>query len=490
MPVNNSESSPVVVGTSFSGVLVSLMLSRAGVDHVLVGGDEPDDSPKLGESLNECASPELFGLFGDEFPECFFTKSHISLLNGDFATQVVVANPKRCKHQMVQKYPFPGDASVSTWRTFGGCITGRNLMHVDRTKLDKAVYWKAREKQHCRFVHALVDKVTVDDDQVQTLSLSNGESLQNPKYVFDTTGFRNVIGGAFGVNTSSIGDLNRVVWTHFERSDSSDECEHWWNFGTNLLKLEKDTDELSGISWLIPLGNTVSVGVSVAAQQYPAESYSDEEIMRLTNEAYVRRGIDYPTEFPDRVKPIQQLTHKYYTRDRAYGKNWLLVGGTFLSVWFPSSAGLWSVAAANRLIPAILDDPLKFGAQYEAALSPLVEFHDHLDSMINGPAFTRSSDAYSFWARWLAGVPWRTGRYLQLISTQRRNNFPHQFLRWISAAYRRFPVMMLLFWGFFVLRIARQPVRRSQSKTFRSYFKPARYRIGNYFGGIVNSWRP
>lgn len=487
--MNSSESSPVVVGSSFSGVLISLMLSRAGVDHVVVGGHEPDESPKLGESLNECASPELFGLFGEEFRDCFFTKSHISLLNGDFASQLVVANPHRCKNRMAKMYPFPGDTSVSTWRTFGGCITGRNLMHVDRTKLDNAVYWKARKNQHCRFVHALVDDVVVDDDQIQTLVLSNGESLKDPKYVFDTTGFRQVIGSAAGVETNPIGELNRVVWTHYERDSVSGECERWWHCGTNLLKLEQATDGLDGISWLIPLGNTVSVGVSVAAEQYSTEEFTDEQIMRLTNEAYTRRGVDYPVLFPDHSKPIMQLQHKYYSRNRAYGKNWLLVGGTFLSVWFPSSAGLWSVAAANRLIPEILDDPLKYGAEYEAALSPLTDFHHHLDVMINGPSFRRPSDAYLFWARWLAGVPWRAGEYLRMISAQRGNFFRFRFLRWISATYRRLPVTMLLFWGFFVLRVVRQPIRQQQSQAFRSYFSVTRYRIGNYIRGIANSWR-
>ena len=68
---------PVVIGSSFAGVLVSLSLSRAGVQHILIGGDEPDDSPRLGESLNECASPELFSEYSEEFPDCFHTKSHI-----------------------------------------------------------------------------------------------------------------------------------------------------------------------------------------------------------------------------------------------------------------------------------------------------------------------------------------------------------------------------------------------------------------------------
>ncbi len=487
--MNQNHSRPVVIGSSFAGVLVSLSLSRAGVRHVLIGGDEPDESPRLGESLNECASPELFGEFGEEFPECFHTKSHISLLNGDYATQVVVANPGRCKHQVVEKHSSAMDPPPSTWKTFWGCISGQNLMHVDRTKLDKALYWKAREHECCEFVSAMVEDVIVDDDQVKKLVLSDGNTIADPQYAFDATGFRQVVGSRCGVETTPIGGLNRVVWTHYQRDETDDCPQRWWNYGTNLLKLEHETNGLAGISWMIPLGNTVSVGVSVDANRYGADEFSDEEIMRLTTEAYADRGVDFAALFPRREKPIMQLTHKYYTRNRAYGKNWLLVGGSYMSVWFPSSAGLWTVAAANRLIPRILEDPQKFGAEYEQALVPLTKFHDHLDQMINGAPFRGHKDAYAFWARWLAGVPSRTGEYLRLLSSQKGERSRFRWLAWVGSAYYRLPTSMLFFWGFFVLRIVRQPQRSQQADQFRSYFNPIRYRAGNYFRGIANSWR-
>jgi flavin-dependent dehydrogenase len=480
---------PVVIGSSFAGVLVSLSLSRAGVQHILIGGDEPDDSPRLGESLNECASPELFSEYSEEFPDCFHTKSHISLLNGDYATQVVVANPGRCKHRVAEMYGSANSPPPSTWRTFWGCFSGQNLMHVDRTKLDRALYWKSRQHECCQFISAMVDNVVVNDDQVETLVLSDGQSIQDPQYVFDTIGFRQVVGTACGVETMPIGKLNRVVWAHYQRNTEGKCPERWWNYGTNLLKLEHDTNDLAGISWMIPLGNTVSVGISVDAERYKATDYNDDEIMRLTNAAYADRGVDFPDLFPDREKPIMELTHKYYSRGRAYGKNWLLVGGSYISVWFPSSAGLWTVAAANRLIPRILDDPLKYGAEYEQALAPLTKFHEHLDKMINGEPFRRPKDAYLFWARWLAGVPSRTGEYLRLVSSQKGERSRFRWLGWVGHVYARLPVTMLIFWGFFVLRIVRQPQRSQQANQFRSYFNPTRYRVGNYLRALATSWR-
>ena len=58
--MTSSAGPPLVLGSSLSGLLVSLALSRRGVEHRLVGGDEPASIPRLGESLNDTASPELF----------------------------------------------------------------------------------------------------------------------------------------------------------------------------------------------------------------------------------------------------------------------------------------------------------------------------------------------------------------------------------------------------------------------------------------------
>ena len=86
---------PVILGSSLTGLLISLSLSRQGVAHTLVGGGPPNDQPRLGESLNECASPGLWCDFADEFRDCFHTKSHISLFNGGLASMVYIADPSK-----------------------------------------------------------------------------------------------------------------------------------------------------------------------------------------------------------------------------------------------------------------------------------------------------------------------------------------------------------------------------------------------------------
>src|SRR5256885_6357060 len=100
--------SVVVLGSSLSGVLVSLSLSRAGIEHVLVGGEEPPAIPRLGEALTDCASPEPWRLFGRELPDCFYYKSHISIMNGDFATLIHLASPLRSPERVARFSPATG----------------------------------------------------------------------------------------------------------------------------------------------------------------------------------------------------------------------------------------------------------------------------------------------------------------------------------------------------------------------------------------------
>ncbi len=40
---------PVILGTTVPGLLISHSLSRAGRPHVLIGGPEPPEKPRLGE---------------------------------------------------------------------------------------------------------------------------------------------------------------------------------------------------------------------------------------------------------------------------------------------------------------------------------------------------------------------------------------------------------------------------------------------------------
>jgi flavin-dependent dehydrogenase len=482
---------PVVIGSSFSGLMMSLRLSEEGIDHVLIGGDPPNDDPRLGESLNECASPELFGRFAADHPECFHSKSHISLLNGEFATQVQLANPNRCR-KSTARYSVPdGEWPINRKRLLAGSLTGRTLMHVDRSRLDPIVYDLALGKPQCRFLHALVETLDTEGDVITAVRLNQVTVIENPKYVFDATGFVSPVAKTMQVATESISKTQRVVWTHQHHAEGTELPERWWRRGTNLLKLYEDVDGLDGISWMIPLGDYVSIGISLDHEKFPADKLDKAEVIERLNAAYRRRGVDYPDLFPEQRRCIKELTHRYYLRERAYGANWLLVGGAYIGVWFPSSSGLWTTVAATYLVPGILEQPEELGAKYQAILSPLTSFHDLLDQMIYGDAFQSHYEVSQFWTRWLSEVPSRLGAYLNLYDLHRPIRRQRLGLLGKFGMFcKKYNRLTRLFWIYWTLRTVRQPELAEQSSSFRIYFRPYLFRLKNYLLNLVHFVNP
>lgn len=452
---------PVVVGSSLSGLLVSLSLSRAGVDHVVVGGPEPARIPRLGESLNECAAPELWRLFQVELPGLFFPKSHISLLNGEYATMAKFGDPRRTFGTACD----PDGRAARRWQNV--------LSHVDRVELDPEVYRRARVEPTCTFVEDRVARIEYDAaaDRVLGLTLEGGASYPAPRYVFDATGFRGVVAAAAGLDIEPISELQRVVWTHHLR-DAAPPADRWWLCGTNLLRLEAEVDGLDGIAWMIPLGRRLSVGISVdGARPEPAE-----EIVERMDAAFARRGIDYREVFPDTDR-IQELRQRYYVRERAFGANWLLAGGTFVTIWFPSSSGLWTAVAAAGMAPRLVEEPVAMGRAYEAMMRELLAFHAELQEMIgNGPMSSRA-EGYEFWATWLARIPRRLSHYLRI----RRGAYEawrplFRFMSGITSVLVGRPGLHVATGGAGRVHVEHRPDLSSQGDAFEDYFEKRRFR--------------
>jgi hypothetical protein len=185
--------------------------------------------------------------------------------------------------------------------------------------------------------------------------------------------------------------------------------------------------------------------------------------------------------FPEQRREICELTHRYYIRERAYGPNWLLVGGSYVSVWFPSSAGLWTTVAACRLLPHIFDQPEELGMRYEKTLKPLLEFHKHLEGMIQGETFKSHKQAMKFWSRWVADVPTRLGMYLDLPEPKRAKvPSRYGFMRLYGKMMRKFPTLQLALWGSFITRTSHHTDLSRHSSSFNGYFWPFAFRTRNY----------
>ncbi|MSP60833.1 MAG: hypothetical protein EXR72_10920 [Myxococcales bacterium] len=460
---------PVVLGSSLSGLLVSLSLSRAGIEHVLIGGGEPAAIPRLGEALTDGASPELWRLFGREFPECFFHKSHISILDGHFATLIHLADPLRGKKRVAKFAPAQGKPRYPWF--------GEALFHLDRIAFDRAVYRKALAEPCCRFVTTRVSHLEFDaaSDAVIRIDFSDGPPIERPRYVFDATGGMSLVARAARLAETPLGPAQRVVFTHFRRADAEPRPPEWWRHGTNLLRLDRDFDGLDAMAWLIPIGRTLSVGMSLDAEgEHGADDRGD--LMARLDEAFRRRGLDYRPLYPDQ-QPIQDLRHRYSVRQRASGRNWLLVGGSFITIWFPSSTGLWTATAAAALAPRLLDRP-DLGVWYEKTMRGLIPLHHVWDGLVRGPSFRSSLQVYRFLARGMHFIPRRIASYLRILDDAHGWFRPLGWLLTLVALVGSVvPPVMLFLGGFAVVRTRLAPDRMRQAAAFPLYFHSIVFRV-------------
>jgi hypothetical protein len=450
----------VVLGTSLSGVLVSLSLSRAGVEHVLVGGGPPAAVPRLGEALTDCASPELWRLYGRDFPDCFYYKSHISIMNGDFATLIQLANPRRSPERVAK---YSGGRPGYPW-------LGEGLFHLDRIAFDRAAYDLALAQKQCRFIPAKIKQVVMDGDRVAGVELDGAPDILDPKYLFDCS--RGLVAEALQLQKKELGPPQRVVFTHYLRGGVDTHAPEWWRHGTNLLRLDREFDGIDAMAWLIPIGRTLSVGMSFDAEG-PHGSDSESDSMALLENAFRRRGLDFRPFYPEQFQPIQELRHSYFVRERAFGANWLLAGGGFVNIWFPSSTGLWTATAAAGMARQLIDDP-SLGAVYEKYMRGLVKLHGLWDGLVRGPHFKSSLQVYGFLARGMHFIPRRVAAYLRILDGQYRGGF--RPLTWllmlISTLGAIFPPIMLAFGGLAITRLRLAPDRKSQARRWALYFHP------------------
>lgn len=472
---------PVILGSSATGVLVSLALSRAGIEHVLIGGDAPLPIPRLGESLNDVGSPELWRLYGREFREHFHKKNHICYFNGNFSTIISLANPRRSEAQMLRGAPVEG-TPIYPW-------LGRSLFHLDRSRFDIAIYHKALAQPQCRFVKGMVTRLEYDrdGDKVTRLLIDrvggdggavDADAIQAPGYVFDCTGWKSPVAAAARVGHTPLSAPQRVIFTQYVREDVEEMPPQFWRHGTNLMRLDKEYDGIDGMAWIIAIGRWISVGYSIDAEG-PHGNEDKGVLMELLERACLRRGMDIRAHYPEMV-PIEELRHTYFVRDRAWGKNWLLVGPTYITAWFPGSTGLGTVVTAAGMAPRLLKEP-EMGALYQRWMRRLLPFHFLLDHVARGPVWRSSLQVYRFFSVGSGMIVGRIGPYLRIRNDQYGWYWPTNLildaltlLAWLTPT-----LFFLAFGGMALVRSRLRPDRSRQAAPWFLYFHILPFRFLN-----------
>lgn len=356
---------PVIIGAGLSGMAISDWLTRAKIDHIMIGA-EPTTLPRLGESIDPAGTLELLKYY-PEYDEYYYRKAWISVFLGNYATTC--------------------DFSQNFNRLVGLKLLGfdspQEFIHVDRVGFDAAFYERIMASPYIERIVALVDHLEYNEetDRIDEIHLDNGEVLK-PRYVYDCTNHVRLLGRTLDIPIKTISEPQRVVFDHLRAEGEAPICDTMdmeWLHSTNILRLYEDIDGVNGLSWLIPLGSYVSVGISMPKDD---NECSDEDVMALLGEAYKRRGLDYLEVFPHSTKIMAIPYQQYFFYDRAYGKNWLLAGPSYGQVWFPSASGVGAALVAGRIAERIIDSPEEVGQIYQDYITGLQESHFIFDRMI------------------------------------------------------------------------------------------------------------
>jgi flavin-dependent dehydrogenase len=340
------ENVPVIIGGGIGGMLISRQLSKKKIRHILVGSRQLGDSPKLGESMTEACTIEFTQDFKD-YGRYFFPKEVTPFFMGDIVAGL--------------RFDFFG--------TFASLFLDEDIpqtfIHVDRIGFDQALYDEVSRAEECYWIDELVSNVeySAATDRIESVRLKNGQSIK-PSYAWDCTNHIRLIGRKLKIPFKDFDAQRQVIFTHYFEKDCQDLCHREdlpWMHATTLLRADEKYDQLKGVSWFIPLGTYVSVGISMAPEDIGDRN--PEEIMAALTKAYQNRGIDYSKHFTRR-KEVVSVPSQHFMYDRFFGENWALVGGSAASTWFTSGSNISMLACMATMADKIIEQPKVYGEHY------------------------------------------------------------------------------------------------------------------------------
>ena len=361
--IDAASEKPVVIGSGLTGLSISHYLSRASIDHVVIGR-RPDMTPRLGESLNLDGTLLLWESF-PQLSRFFYPKRDAIGYFGDY--EVV------CDFEVSQRA-----VARTVFRSLG-YAPATEFLQVDRIGFDAALWDLATSSAHCTVLDTPVAGLEFDeaDDRFTAVRLADGTELR-PSYVFDATNHGRLLGQRAKIGYRSLSVPQRVAYTHYHRAADAPRDTEPWELSTAIVRLFPATDGVDAIAWCIPLGDYVSIGVTASASE---DALDDETLLERTAIALARHDIDYRRRFSSRAE-LKALRHAYFAYDRAWGANWLLAGPSFCQVWWLAGAGVGTALTAAQLAPKILEDPQRWGAEYDGYMKKLLPIQDTFDFFV------------------------------------------------------------------------------------------------------------
>ena len=360
-----AESVPVVIGGGLAAMLISRKLTEKKIRHLIVGKPLLGDTPKLGESMTESVSIEFTRHFKD-YSQYFFPKEVTPFFMGNIVSGL--------------RFGF--------FKTFASLFEDKDLpnafIHIDRVGFDNALFEEVRHSEYAEWIDSLVTDVQYCEktDKVLKLTLANGRTLV-PSFAWDCTNHVRLLGRKIQIPHEDFDAPRRVFFTHYFQKDPNATVsvkEAPWMHATSLLNADPATDGLTGVSWLIPLGKYVSVGISIDATQVGDDT--PEEILTKLTRAYQRRGLDY-TQFFQRRKEVVVVPSQHFMYERFFGKNWVLVGGSAASTWFTSGSNISMLCVMGCMADLILKEPEVYGEYYSRHVRGFAGTQEVYDTLLD-----------------------------------------------------------------------------------------------------------
>ncbi len=358
---------PVIIGGGIAGMLISRKLSRKKIAHIIIGKPMLEDSPRLGESMTELVSIEFTKEFKD-YAQYFYAKEVTPFYMGDRVSGL------RFDYFRTLQAVFSDDKDEQT----------NSFIHVDRIGFDRALYDEVSRSKECYWIQDMVTDIEFNEktDQVNGIHLKDHATIV-PSFVWDCTNHVRLLGNKMNIPFKNFDEQRRVFFTHYSKKNSGTSCNADnvpWIHATTLLQAQGNTDGLKGISWLIPLGDYISVGISMNPMDIGDKTA--EEIMALLSKAYQNRGLDYTEYFPRR-KEIVSIPSQHYAYDRLVGKNWALVGGSGINAWFTSGSNLSIVTCMAAMADKIIAQPEIYGEHYTNHTQGFVQTQKVYDALLD-----------------------------------------------------------------------------------------------------------
>lgn len=352
---------PVIIGAGFTGLAISIQLSRAGIDHHLVGRPLAPP-PRLGESLEVVGSCEVLRML-PAYRDHLYPKVETVLFLGEH----------------LARFRFNANRGANIlYRGLGlGAIP--SFFHMDRTAFDDRLFDEALSSPHVRFVDDLVDDGDYCErsDRIERVTLRSGAVLE-ASYVFDASNQARVVSRLVGVGSENLGAPYQI--THGQRSragmgEGPATAGAPWSESTMLIRLAEARDGVDGLGWCIPFPTYVSIGMSTGGGVDGAAG------LELLLDALLARGVDVRREYPD-PGLSRSFAGQYYIQDRASGSNWLLAGPAYCHVWFTTGSGISTSLLAARCAVALVRGDARMGRRYEDTLRSLRGAHCVADQLM------------------------------------------------------------------------------------------------------------